>query len=121
MKRESGEIRSYPAIWINIQLLQKAAQGQIKSYVLDIAIAVQECMEQAVTKKDFIDLMKKKGYSVEWKDTRKYIVFQDSNGKKVRNSNLEKTFGMQVSKEHLEQYFHDKSQRKAPARHSRHR
>ena len=93
--------------------------GQL--YVFDTAAAVQDSMEQAASKEDFIALMNQKGYTVNWASTRKYVVFQDSNGRKVRNSNLEKTFGMPVSKEQLEQFFHDKSHQKAPVQHSRHR
>ena len=103
------------------QLLQKAEQGKVKSYVLDTAVAVQESIEQAASKEDFIALMNQKGYTVNWTPTRKYVVFQDSNGRKVRNSNLEKTFGMPVSKEQLEQFFHDKSQQKEPAHQKRRR
>lgn len=33
-----------------------------------------------------------KGYKVNWKDTRKYITFTTPEGKKIRNSNLQKTF-----------------------------
>lgn len=78
-------------------------------------------MEQAATRKDFIGLVRERDYSIKWKDTRKYIVFQDSNRKKIRNSNLVKPFGMPVSKKQLEQFLHDKSQKKEPVHHSRHR
>ena len=103
------------------QLLQKAEQGKVKSYVLDTATTVQECMEQAASKDDFIARMKQKGYSVQWTDTRKYVTFQDADGNKVRNSNLEKTFGMPVSKEQLEKFFRDKSRQKVPVHQKRHR
>lgn len=103
------------------QLLQKAEQGKVKSYVLDTASAVQECMEQAASKDDFISRLNQRGYSVQWTDSRKYVTFQDSNGNKVRNSNLEKTFGMPVSKEQLEQFFRDKSRHKEPAHYGRHK
>ena len=36
-----------------------------------------------------------------WTDKRKNITFENEDGKKVRNSNIEKTFNMPVSKEDL--------------------
>ena len=45
--------------------------------------------------------MAEKGWTVQWEDNRKHIVFQNGNGDKVRDTNLEKTFSMKVSKEAL--------------------
>lgn len=81
------------------QFLKKAKEGKVKSYLQDTAIAVYDSMNQANSKEEFIEFMKQKGYSVEWKDNHKYIVFIDSEGKKVRNSNLQKTYNLNVGKE----------------------
>lgn len=101
------------------QFLKKAKEGKVKSYVQDTAVAVFDSMNQANSKEEFIELMKQKGYSVDWKDNHKYIVFTDSEGKKVRNSNLQKTYNLNVGKEELLELFHEKSLQKESI--SRHR
>lgn len=40
-----------------------------------------------------------------WKDSRKHITFQNAEGKKVRDSNLSKTFHLDISKEALADEF----------------
>lgn len=76
------------------QFLKKAKEGKVKSYVQDTAVAVHDAMEKAKSKEEFIAEMEKKGYTVNWKDSRKYIVFMNQEEKKVRNSNLQKTYNM---------------------------
>lgn len=50
--------------------------------------------------------MNKAGWSVQWEDSRKHIVFQNESGQKVRDSNIEKTFpGLKVSKYALTEEF----------------
>ena len=50
--------------------------------------------------------MEERGWTVQWEDTRKHIVFQNNDGKKVRDSNLEKSIsGLEVSKEALTREF----------------
>lgn len=46
--------------------------------------------------------MKQFGWSVNWTEKRKHITFQNQDGKKVRDSNLSKTFHLDISKEGLE-------------------
>lgn len=102
------------------QFLKKAKEGKVKSFVQDTAIAVFDSMEQSASKEDFIKAMEQKGYSVEWRENRKYLVFTDSEGKKVRNSNLQKTYNMPVGKEELLEFFREKSlQKEHPTRHRR--
>lgn len=91
------------------QFLKKASKGKVKSYVQDTAVAVHDALQQAKSKEEFIAAMKHKGYLVDWQDNHKYIVFINPDGKKVRNSNLEKTYNMQVSKDNLLQLFEKKS------------
>lgn len=91
--------------------LERATQGQYKSYVLDTAMAVLKAKEQATSRADFVKLMTEQGFTTSWSDTRKYITFIDKDGNKVRNSNLEKTFKGEFGKEQLENEFKRNSQR----------
>lgn len=94
------------------QLLKKAEQGEVKSYVQDIALAILECKEQAQSRDEFIKQMGERGYGVEWQDSRKYITFTDLARQeigekqcKVRNNKLEKYYNMDFGKEQLEREF----------------
>ena len=99
------------------QFLQRASEGKVKSYIQDCAIAVYDSMIESTSKEQFISAMNQRGYSVNWSE-RKYIVFTNRQGQKVRNRNLEKTYGMQVSKEDLIKLFKEKEQKKeSPSRH----
>lgn len=100
------------------QFLKKAKEGKVKSYVQDTAIAVFDSMEQSASQEEFIESMEQKGYSVDWQDNHKYIVFTNAEGKKVRNSNLQKTYNLKVGKEELLELFREKSlQKDKPTRH----
>ena len=100
------------------QLLQRADGKKVKSYIQNVAIAVQESLEVATTKEEFIQSMMEKGYTVNWENNHKYITFIDSEGNKIRNRNLEKTYGMKVSKEDLIRLFNEKArQKELPSRH----
>lgn len=72
-----------------------------KSYVVDCAIAVMEAREVSCSKEDFINEMEERGWHTTWSDSKKHITFQNDNGEKVRDSNLEKSFSMDVNKEVL--------------------
>ena len=77
-----------------------------KSYVSDCAKAIIDARSIAKDKEDFITLMNKAGWSVQWENSRKHIVFQNESGQKVRDSNIEKTFpGLKISKESLSEEF----------------
>lgn len=82
--------------------LEKADAGKGKSYLMDCANTVMDALETAATREEFINLMLHAGYETLWKDTRKAITFISPNGKKVRNTNLEKTFKLPVGKETME-------------------
>ena len=76
---------------------------QIKeSFVADCAMAVLKALENCISKEKFIEKMKQFGWSVNWTEKRKHITFQNQDGKKVRDSNLSKTFHLDISKEGLE-------------------
>ncbi|MEG0091628.1 MAG: relaxase/mobilization nuclease domain-containing protein, partial [Oscillospiraceae bacterium] len=91
--------------------LERAAQGEYKSYILNIAVAALKAKEQALDRVDFVELMKQQGFTTNWSDSRKYITFTDKDGNKVRNSNLEKTFKAEFGKEQLENEFKQNSRR----------
>lgn len=100
------------------RLLQRAEQGEVKSYVQDIALAIMDCREQANSRENFIKLMNINGYSVVWTDNRKYITFTDlarqKQGEKqckIRNSKLEKYYHTDFSKEGLEREFEDNARK----------
>lgn len=87
--------------------VEKAKAGEYKSYVYDCYNAVKMATNIAKNKDEFIEELAKAGYSVNWSDDRKYITFVDGDGKKVRNSNLEKTFGEKFGKEDLLKTFYE--------------
>lgn len=72
-----------------------------KSFVADCAIAVMEAKEDCCSKEDFIERMHERGWSVTWEDNKKHITFQNENSDKVRDTNLSKTFSLDINKEAL--------------------
>ena len=79
---------------------------QVKdSFVADCAMAVLKALEKCISKEKFIEKMKQFGWNVNWTEKRKHITFQNQDGKKVRDSNLSKTFHLDISKEDLENEF----------------
>ena len=98
---EQGEVTAWSKDKYNLFL-----NDSKKSYVLDCAIAVLEVVPQSKSREEFISGMMDRGWTVEWEDNRKHIVFRNYDGKKVRDSNLEKTFaGLEVNKEALTHEF----------------
>ena len=100
------------------RFLQRAEQGEVKSYVQDIALTVMECREQAQSREQFIDMMNANSYGVIWTNNRKYITFTDlarqKQGEKqckIRNSKLEKYYHTDFSKEGLEREFADNARK----------
>jgi len=63
---------------------------------------VLKALENCISKEKFIEKKKQFGWSVNWTEKRKHITFQNQDGKKVRDSNLSKTFHLDISKEGLE-------------------
>ena len=79
---------------------------QVKdSFVADCAMAVLKALENCISKEKFIEKMKQFGWNVNWTEKRKHITFQNQEGKKVRDSNLFKTFHLDISKEGIENEF----------------
>ena len=77
-----------------------AEKGQ--SWKLDLAMAIDEAMRYAVSKKHFIELMEMEGYEVKWKDTHKYITYTCPNGKPCRDIRLHEE---KYLKENMEDEF----------------
>ena len=75
------------------------------SFVADCAMAVLKALENCISKEKFIEKMKQFGWNVNWTEKRRHITFQNQEGKKVRDSNLFKTFHLDISKEGLENEF----------------
>ncbi len=94
---EQGEITAWSKDKYNLLI-----NDSKKSFVAECAWAVMEVVPQSASREEFISGMEKRGWSVQWEDSRKHIVFQNEDGKKVRDTNIEKTFaGMEVNKEAL--------------------
>ena len=100
------------------RFLKRAEQGEVKSYVQDIALAVMDCRECATSRSEFVELMNAQGYAVKWEDNLKYITFTDllrqEQGEKqckIRNNKLEKYYHVDFSKEGLENEFVNNARR----------
>ena len=76
-----------------------------KSFVADCGLAVVKAMEGCLSREEFIDRMTDSGWHTTWEENRKHITFENENGEKVRDSNLNKTFNMNIGKEMLIQEF----------------
>ncbi len=86
-------------------LLERAQYEDSGSYVLDCVNTILRAAEKAADKLSFCDEMSTHGWKVTWSDSRKYITFENAEGKKVRNRTLTKHLGIDFSKETLEEQF----------------
>ena len=93
---EEGHVRAWSKDKYHLLL-----DDQKKSHVAECALAVMETREQSCSKDEFVKGMAIRGWSTTWTDSRKNITFENEEGKKVRDSNISKTFQMDVSKEGL--------------------
>lgn len=100
------------------QFLKKAQEGKVKSFVQDCAVSVWDSMQESSSKEEFIASMGKRGYLVDWSDSRKHIVFTNAQGQKVRDRNLRKTYNIEVGKDELTALFKERTAGKeSPSRH----
>ena len=76
-------------------------KGGTQSYLFHCMMAVDSAKDKACSKEEFIKLMQSDGWDTHWPDNRKYITFEDESGHKIRNSNLSKTFNVDLDKESL--------------------
>ena len=65
---------------------RSAVRGE--SFKFALMNSITDCMKQAKSKKQFIALMKRKGYDVRWEQQRKYITYTTPKGKKCRCNKL---------------------------------
>lgn len=93
---EEGQVRAWSKDKYHLLL-----NDQKKSHVVECALAVMETREQSCSKEEFVKGMAIRGWCTTWTDSRKNITFENEEGKKVRDSNISKTFQMDVSKEGL--------------------
>lgn len=117
----SGEEREETVAWRKetYQLLKRAEQGKVKSYVQDIALAVLDCKETATSRQEFIKQMEQRGYRTDWQDNHKYITWTDlarekagEKACKIRDNKLQKYYNMEFGKEELERGFEVNSRSK---------
>ena len=103
-KSFSGQAKEGVTAWTKEQyqyLKKNPEQRSRKEIIAETEASVAECRDQAGSRDEFIELMKEKGYQVEWSDKRKHITFINADGKKVRDSALQG----EISKEALEGMF----------------
>ena len=82
------------------------AEDPKQSYLVALALAVQDCMAAAGSQEEFCEMLEHEyGWSTIWKNSRKNIVFTNKDGKRVRDANLSKTFNLNISKEALQYEF----------------
>lgn len=76
-----------------------------KSYLMDCAAAVLDAKERSASREEFIECLERSGWKTTWTENKKHITFEDHDGHKIRNSNLEKTFHLDLGKEVLLREF----------------
>lgn len=86
------------------------------SHLVQLAMAIQDCGAAAESREAFCTLMEQEyGWSVIWKDTKKNLTFVNADGKRVRDTNLSKSFNLDISKEALQYEFARNSGKSLPA------
>ena len=108
---EQGEITAWNKDKYNLIINESK-----KSFVADCAIAILEVVPQSGSRDEFISGMKERGWTVQWEDNRKHIVFRNVSGDKVRDTNIEKTSaGIKANKEDLIHEFERQNERRSQA------
>lgn len=83
------------------QLLCRAHDGKVSSWVYDTAAAVIDAMENCHDKEAFTQQLRQAGYQVNWRGSG--ITFTVPNGKKIRASRLENLFKLPSVLERFEE------------------
>ena len=74
-----------------------------KSYMVGLTYAITQCAKKSKSREEFCEMLAHEyGWSACWEDSRKHITFSDSHNHKVRNINILKTFGIDISKDSLQ-------------------
>ena len=88
---EKGKVTSFNQN--KYRVMERHFQGTARSYVIDTALAIKKAQGKATSREEFIKEMENQGYSTNWTDRRKHVTFKNNETeKRVRLSNLEKTF-----------------------------
>ena len=106
-KIEEGEIRGWSKD--KYHLLVNEAK---KSFVTDCAIAIVETLQDCTSREAFIAGMTQRGWNVTWTAKKKHITFTNGNCDKVRDTNISKTFSMNIDKENLIHEFERQNDRR---------
>ena len=72
-----------------------------KSYLIDCGTAIIESVRNCFSKEAFQRNMEDHGWQTVWSDRRKHITFINKDGKKVRDTNISRSFSMDINKEAL--------------------
>ena len=112
-KIEEGEIRGWNKD--KYHLLVNEAK---KSFVADCAIAIVETLQDCTSREAFIAGMTQRGWNVTWTAKKKHITFTNGNGDKVRDTNISKTFSMNIDKENLIHEFERQNELRLAGSHS---
>ena len=83
-----------------------------KSFVADCAIAIVETLQDCTSREAFIAGMTQRGWNVTWTAKKKHITFTNGDGDKVRDTNISKTFSMNIDKENLIHEFERQNERR---------
>lgn len=93
-------------------VMAAAENGEIDSYIRDIAVKVINVASMATSRADFAARLARQGVGVAWSDNRKYITFSDLKRQaqkakkyKVRNQKLNQYYNLNLEKEVLENGF----------------
>ena len=109
---EKGEITGYSKDKYNMLINENK-----KSFVIDCGMAVLDVLDGGCkSREDFVRNMSDAGWTAHWSDTRKHITFENENHDKVRDTNLSKTFNMEISKEALNREFDRQIQHETESR-----
>lgn len=99
----------------NTKKFRLLTNNKKQSILKDLSMAVLKEMKLAKNQDEFITNLKSKhNIEVAWKDNRKHILFYTPEGKKVRDSNLSKTFNIDISKESLLKTFDNNKPKAIP-------
>lgn len=91
------------------------AEDPKNSHLVQLAMAIQDCSAAAESREAFCEMMEQEyGWTVIWKDTKKNLTFVNSENKRVRDTNLSKTFHLDISKEALQYEFARNSGKSLP-------
>lgn len=112
-KIEEGEIRGWSKD--KYHLLVNEAK---KSFVADCAIAIVETLQDCTSREAFIAGMTQRGWNVTWTAKKKHITFTNGNGDKARDTNISKTFSMNIDKENLIHEFERQNELRLAGSHS---